>query len=162
MLSFFVKKYGGSGFTPTSCLYIQTICLPQLKQGLLILAFTSLLYIRFLHLPILSYERKFISLPRLMQFAWHPTAILLRLVVRWSAYRFSYESAFAPFSIGTEFLPLSSPNPPIPHISVGRLFNFQGTRKFNLPYIPRHKKSQIFQKNKNFLKIFSLAKTTKK
>ena len=79
-----------------------------------------------------------------------------------SAYRFSCESAFAPFSIGTEFLPLSSLNPPIPHISVGRLFNFQGARKFNLPYIPRHKKSQIFQKNKNFLKIFSLAKKTKK
>ena len=38
-------------------------------------------HIRFLHLPILTYERKFISPPRSMQFAWHPTEILLRLVV---------------------------------------------------------------------------------
>lgn len=44
MCTFFVlHEDGGSGFTPTCCLYIQTICLPQLKQGLLILAFTSLL-----------------------------------------------------------------------------------------------------------------------
>lgn len=120
------------------------LCLPQLKQGLLILAFTSLLYIRFLHLPILSYERKFISLPRSMRLPVAPTSFLLSFLMAYCgsvrAYRFSCESAFAPFSIGTEFLPLSSLNPPIPHISAGRLFNFQGSRKFNLPYIPRHKK----------------------
>lgn len=115
-----------------------------------------------MHFPILTYERKSINLPRSMQFAWHPTEILLRLVVRCSAYRFSFESAFTPFSIGTEILPLSSLNPPIPHISVGRLFNFQGSRKFNLPYIPRHKESQIFQKNKNFLKFFHWQKRQKK
>ncbi len=42
----------------------------------------------------------------------------------------------------------------VPHILLARLFNCQGTRKFCLPYIPRHKKYGLFQENKKFSKIF--------
>ncbi len=96
-----------------------------------------------------------------MQFAWHPTEILLRLVVRCSAYRFSCESAFAPFSIGTEILPLSSLNPPF-HISLlagYSIFKVHGNLTFHI--YPDIRKAKYSKKMKNFLNFFISQKRQK-
>ena len=123
-------------------------------------------HIRFLHLPILTYERKFTNLPRSMQFACCsnivPTLVLDGVLWECSSLPILLRECFRTFLHRHGNTSVVIAQSTVPHISVGRLFNFQGSRKFNLPYIPRHRKSQIFQKNKKFLKIFSFGKKDKK